>query len=172
VVLGHTGVWGYPFEIHEIPVRKSEDDLITVLHAAFKKRQINFPVRRLMLGTSKPYKAGNFPIWALDDLNIKDKHQLLVPTLKLLKVDGVQIENDKGVPVYQNFWIVDESCSIRLYDANNMRLKITDKGHCSAVAMFDVGVPFEGESVTQSLNKMAKEVSQVVRAFKLLAGGA
>jgi hypothetical protein len=124
------------------------------------------------LDTIKPYETGNYPIWALDDLNIRDKHQLLVPVLKLMRVEGINLEDDKNRPFFKDGGVVflDEPCSIRLRDADDMNLTVKNKGHASATVLFDLGVPFECQAIIPSLNGIAEEVTRTIETFELLLG--
>ena len=58
---------------------KTRQELEGTLKGTLKEKQISTYVHDFILNTIKPYKAGNFPIWAVDDMNIMDKHQLLIP---------------------------------------------------------------------------------------------
>ena len=110
-------------------------------------------------------------IWALDDLNIGDKHKLLVPVLKFMRFSDVRLEDGKSSPLYENnFWLMDESCSIRLREADDIRVTVKDKGHATATIIFDIGVPFQGEAVISALHRIAEEVTRTVKGFALLLG--
>jgi hypothetical protein len=130
------------------------------------------------LDTIKPYKAGNMPLWALDDMNIRDKHQLLLPVLKLLKFDGIRLEDDNGVSINEKFYVGDKSMRIRLQEPGgdeyspdiDRNVTVKDKGYAAAAIFFDLGVPLQGEPVVPSLNKISEEVSRTMEAFKLLLG--
>lgn len=47
-------------------------------------------------------------------------------------------------------------------------LAVKDKGHAAIAIVFNIGVPFEGDSVIQSLDKIAKSVTGTIDAFDAL----
>jgi hypothetical protein len=160
------------------PIRDTAEELVAPLKGALEQKQISQTVNDLILDTIKPYKAGNMPLWALDDMNIRDKHQLLLPVLKLLKFDGIRLEDDNGVSINEKFYVGDKSMRIRLQEPGgdeyspdiDRNVTVKDKGYAAAAIFFDLGVPLQGEPVVPSLNKISEEVSRTMEAFKLLLG--
>lgn len=149
------------------PIRDTREELITALGAALKKQQIGNAVHDLILDTIKPYNTGNYTLWALDDLNIRDKHQLLIPVVKYLRFDGVRLEDDQQRPVNEHiFYMMDASSRIRLPDDLNITLK--DKGRASGAIIFDFGTAFQTEPVIPTLHGIAIEVSRTIEVFQML----
>src|ERR1700730_6175391 len=162
---------GVPTKWTRFPVRDSTEELIAVLDNVLNKKQITLDIYKFVLDGVKPCKAGNYLIWGLDDLNIGDKHKLLVPVLKLMRFDDVRLEDEKGSPLYENtFWIMDKSCSIRLREADDIMVTVKDKGHATATIVFDIGVPFQGEAVISALHRITEEATRTVKGFALLLG--
>ncbi len=160
---------GTPTKWTRFPVRDTRQELIAPLNSALEQEQITLDIKNFVLDDIKPYTTGNPLIWSLDDLNIRDKHKLLIPVLQVSALVGVRLEDDQGVPVYENqVWFTDESGSIRLREADDIRVTVKDKGHVTAAIIFDTGVPFESESVVVSLTRIAEEVTRTVQAFRLL----
>src|ERR1700691_3072653 len=84
-ILWHEIIWeckGSPTHFSRFLIEDTEEELITRLNCALKDKRISKGVRDFVLDTIKPYQAGNYSLWALDDLNIRDKHQLIIPVLK------------------------------------------------------------------------------------------
>jgi len=149
------------------PIFDTREILVDRIGGALKKKQITSSVHDLILDTVKPYHAGNYTLWALHDLNIRDKHQLLVPVVKLFKFYGVRLEDDKQAPVNgRTFYLMDASSRIRLPDCTTVILK--EKGHASGVILFDFGTAFQNESVIPALNGVAEEVTRTIEAFEAL----
>ncbi|HEY2392978.1 MAG TPA: hypothetical protein VGK22_17505 [Candidatus Angelobacter sp.] len=165
---------GEPSDYTKFPVENDRDKLAVPLAAAVKKKQITQTVMEFMLDTVKPYKTGNYAIWALHKLNIQDKHQLLIPILSILKFDDVYLENEMGTRLLENqFFLMDQSSSIRIdrlsvLNPLNQKIIVKDKGHATATVIFDLGIPFQGEAVVKSLKIMTEAVSGLVQAFDLL----
>jgi hypothetical protein len=130
-----------------------------------------FEVRDFLVDTVKPYKAGNYALWALDDLNIQDKHQLIIPVLKLMLIDDFRLEDDSCELVDLKYsFIADEPWRIRLKETYGRNLIVKDKGHATPWIFFDLGFPFEGQSVIPALNGIAEEVTRTVETFEICLG--
>jgi hypothetical protein len=154
------------------PIRDTRDELIAPLRGALKEKQISAEIHDFMLNVIKPYEAGNYPIWALDDLNIRDKHQLIIPMFKLMWVFGVCIEDGHGEPFYPGALMADEPCRIKLpIELYGKKLAVKNKGHAAPNVFFQLGFPFESEPIMQSLSRIAEEVTRTVKAFELVCGG-
>jgi len=160
---------GTPTKWTRFPIRDTSEELMGPLTAALKEKMISLAVAKLILETIKPHSAGNIFLWGLDDLNIRDKHQLLIPVLKLMRFLGIRLENEKGKLIYPDqLWFMDASCSIRLREADDMLVTIKDKGRATATILFDLGIPFEGEAIIPTLHRISEAVAGTIEAFEIL----
>jgi predicted RNase H-like HicB family nuclease len=158
---------GVPTRYTRFPVTDNAEKLMVRLESAAKKNQITPAVRQFILEGAKPYAAGNYLIWALDDLNIRDKHKLLVPVLKLVEIRDISLENEKGVLIPLTL-IIDESCRLRIREADDMTVTPKHKGHATGTVLFDIEVPFEAEAVIPTLHRIADETQRIIDAAVLL----
>jgi hypothetical protein len=151
------------------PVCDAREELVDKwLKSALKRKQITTELGGFIIDKIKPYETGNPLIWSLHQMNISDKHEFFVPVLKLVGIVDVRLEDDKGDTVGRPGYLMDESCRIRLMDANDRQVTIKSKGHASAAMVFGRDTPFEGNSVIPSLAMIAKEVSHTIDAFEAL----
>lgn len=159
-----------PTDWTSFPIRDTREELVSRLESTLKKKQITSAVYDLILDNIKPYAAGNHALWGLHNLNVRDKHQLLIPLLKLFRFDGIRLEDDKHSPVNrsQQFYLMDESSRFRLPPDINIHVK--DKGHASAAVLFDFGTVFQNEPVVPTLHGIADQVTRTIEAFALLDG--
>src|SRR5450755_4763317 len=153
------------------PVRDTREELISQwLNSALKQQQISDTLGKFIVETIKPYKAGNPLLWALDDLNIIDKHQLLIPSLQAMVFDGIRLEDQKDgsiIPVRPIY--MDKSGSLRLQELDYRKVAVKNKGHAAATVIFDIGIGlFEDQAIIQSLTRIAEEVDRAIKAFELL----
>jgi hypothetical protein len=152
------------------PVRDTREELIPVLGNALKKKQISDPVHDLLLDTITPYEARNYFLWALDDLNIRDKHQLIIPVLNWTWIAGVCFEDDNGTVYDAPVLVADKSfrgmLPIDPYYRKNLTVK--DQGQASPNILFNHGFPFQGRPVIPALSGISKEVTRTIKAFDLL----
>jgi hypothetical protein len=154
------------------PIRKTVDELKGPMSNFLKEKQIEAEVHDLLLAEIKPYQTGNYFIWALDDLNIRDKHQLLIPVLKIMHITDVSFEDEDGKEwPLDNILIADEPWTIQLKEFYRMNLTVKNKGHAASAIFFDIGFPFEGKPIIPALEGIAKETSRTVQAFETLLFG-
>ena len=154
------------------PFRETREKLIAPLNNALKEKQITKAIHDFILDTVKPYATGNPLLWTLDDLNIVDKHQLLIPALQAMVFDGIRLEDQENgsvIPIKPIF--MDESGSVRLRELDNRKVTIKDKGHAAATVIFDISVfTFQGQPIIPALARIAEEVDRTVKAFEAILG--
>ncbi len=125
----------------------------------------------MILDSVKPYEAGNPAIFGLHELNIMDKHQRIVPTLKLVGFFNVRLEDEHGNRIGRGEYIADESCLIPLTGTYGKKVKLKDEGSPSANIIFDLGASvFQGEAVFPALRGVAEEVARTIEAFDFSIG--
>jgi hypothetical protein len=162
---------GTPTKWTRFPIRDTRQELIAPLNSALKQKQISPTVQAFILDTTKPYKAGNFAVWAVDDMNIMDKHKLLIPTLKLMYFHGIRLKDDKDNIISADRYFIDQSHTFRLSEWYGTNLTVHDKGHATATILFDLGTPFmAGQGVIPTLNGIAEEITRTIEAFDILIG--
>lgn len=146
------------------PVFDTREQLENTLGGALERKQISSEVHDLILDGIKPYAAGNHALWGLHDMNILDKHQLLIPLLKLFRFEGIRLEDDKGSLITQRHpYIMDESQSYRIFSEG--QITVEDKGHASAAVLFDFGTAFDGKAVVPTLLDIVEKVDSTIEAF-------
>jgi len=159
---------GTPTKWTRFPVRDTGQELVAPLKGALESRQITSAVHDFIRDTVKPYKTGNFPIWAVDEMNVRDKHQLLIPTFQMMGFMDIRIENDEHEIVTHPIVLTEKSCRIRLADSYGRSPVLRDKGRAATGIGFRLGTPYEGEPVTPALNRITEEITRTVKAFELL----
>ena len=163
---------GTPSRYTRFPIRETADELEPAFKDMLKKKQIEIVVKNFLMSDIKPYKAGNYSLWALEDLNVRDKHQLLIPLLKSMYITGICLKDENA-----NEWHIegvlygDRPWSHLLPQCAGRNLEVKNKGHATSTILFDMGFPFEGEPVLPALDRIAKEVSRTVKAFEALLFG-
>lgn len=161
---------GKPSNWTRFPISDSREGLETnFIKSALKQKQITAAVADFILNTIKPYEAGNLALWGLHQLNILDKHEVIVPVLKLVGFFGVRLEDENGQMVGATDYIADESCTIPISGTYGKKIKLKNKGRASTNVIFDVGASiFAGQTVYPSLKWVAEEVTRTIKAFEIL----
>jgi len=154
------------------PICDTREKVCVRLNKTLKERQITVGVRDFVSDTIKPYKAGNFSLWALHQLNMMDKHQLLIPTIDAVCFLNVSLRNEKDEIIRHPIIFADESCDIPLARQNGRQFKLENQGTVQVVVAFNLGTPYAGERVLVSLKAITEEVSRTIEAFEPLFAGA
>ena len=155
------------------PIRNEREQLISGIDGGLKEKGLAGDSRvalvvDLLLDIVKPYQAGNRPIWALHDLNILDKHQLLLPVFDVMRFTDFCFQDDKGNPfIYERPIFTEESC-FHIKFGREGKFTTKDKGHAALAIVFNVGVPYQSQSVIQSLHEIAESVTRTIDAFEML----
>jgi hypothetical protein len=155
------------------PIRDEREELIAGIDGGLKKKGLteNASIALIvdtLLDIVKPYKAGNAPLWSLHELNILDKHQLLIPVFDVMRFTDFCFEDDKGVSfIYETPIFTEESCfHIKL--GRDGKFTTKDKGHAALAIVFNVGVPYQSQSVIQALHEIAEGVTRTIDVFEML----
>jgi hypothetical protein len=157
---------GHYDDFTRFPFRKTKDELINAIKGGLI-HQASKTVADLIVESVKPYKGGNDALWALHELNILDKHRLLLPVLRMKALHDIRIEDDRGQPVPVGTWFFSgDSISIIPERRGNRNIKITNKGKPTLVVLFDKGLPMEGQAVLPCLVQLTEAVTGVIESIK------
>ncbi len=143
------------------PFRKTRDDLVAAIKGA-KIYQASKEVCDFILNIVKPYKGGNDALWALHDLNILDKHRLLVPFMQVTAVNDIVAEDDRGAKIVIGTWAITRNRTATHECVGHANIKITNKGKATLMVLFDDGMPMEGCAVVETLIQFTELVSGVL----------
>lgn len=139
------------------PIRDTRESLVDTLGTALKKQQITPGIYSFMLDTVQPYETGNDALWGMDDLNIRDKHQLLIPNFHAMLFTNIRLKDkNTGELIDLPPILNDRSGDIRLREYFDRDLELYDKGHGSATIIFNIGVPFQGEAIVPRSSRSGK----------------
>jgi len=149
------------------PMHETRENLADALEKGEIKR-VRPDLVGFILDTIKPYKSGNFGIWALNKLDILDKHRLVIPVFAVTRLSGISARDDNN-NTYTNLTVtVGPAGNINLI-RTGARMHITNYGQPAIAIMFDKGHPFEGEPVIPTLHKLAKLTTELIEAFRAVA---
>jgi hypothetical protein len=121
-------------------------------------------LQNLILDGIQPYKAGNYMLWALHQLNIIDKHKLLVPVVQATRLVGVDF--DAGSNRFRGMSFGIHNGRITDLISGTGEIKIHNYGMPTFEILFERGLPMENQSVIPTLWQFANVVSGVVEKFE------
>jgi hypothetical protein len=119
----------------------------------------------LIVDVIKPYPGGNDPLCALHDLDILDKHMLLLPVIQVAVIKGVDMVDDQGnIFVNGTIGVNDGQVAMPFAEVAG-NLKITGYGQVAFTVLFNKGLPTEGQPVVPTLTQFTELVSGIIEAF-------
>lgn len=80
----------------KFPVYSTREEL----EAALREKEIHKAAPRLfnmMLTKIRPYARGDYAIWPIHRLDIRDKHRLLIPVILYSSISGIETEDKTGI---------------------------------------------------------------------------
>jgi hypothetical protein len=123
------------------------------------------PLFDFLVERVKCYKGGDSDICAIHDLDIDDKHHLLIPMLTVVGVDGVELENEDGtidrftiVLTRPNFYRKSVPLHSKLKNHGEVRFQIT----------FREGTPTHDLAVVPTLIRFSKKTLRIVNFLQRL----
>ncbi len=116
---------------------------------------------RRLIECVRPFVGGDDVLWALHQLDIDDKHRLLIPTVSYTGATGICVEDQHGT-IHTGDLIPRYSPGLIYVDfASGCAIK--DKGRVTLSVLFGAAVPtFESMKVTSSLRYLSTNVAKVL----------
>lgn len=128
----------------------------------------------LIVKTIRPYKGngGNAALCALHDLDIEDKHCLLVPTFSVGALSGVDFSVGSNMWT-DTFLAVSADGAVVCPISAPGKFELHKHGQPLFNVSFGKGVPFEGQPVVPTLHQLSQLVGGIIKALEktLLARG-
>lgn len=115
----------------------------------------------VILDEIRPYKAGNYPLWALGKLDNVDKHKLLIPTVAITKLTGLSAIDSNYNFLSDVTVIIDAGGRMDIAGFGRPS-KITENGKPSFDITFPKGSYFELEPIVPTLLQLTQLVKGVI----------
>jgi len=84
---------GKPDRYTKFPFYETRSELVGAMNGKLKAAP---EISRLIRDEIKPYKGGNGLLYGLHDLDIVDKHRLLIPIVSIVELRGASGEDERG----------------------------------------------------------------------------
>lgn len=121
------------------------------------------PLFKFLVENVKSYKGGDSDICAIHDLDIDDKHHLLIPILTVVGIDGVELESEDGT--IDHFTIAITRPNV--YRASvPLGSKFKNHGKVRFQVTFREGTPTHDLEVVPTLVGFSRKTLGIVRAFQ------
>lgn len=165
-------VTGKANKFTQFPIRRERERLISAINGGLKEKGLTndwnaCTLRDLVVDTVKPYEAGNWSLWALHDMSITDKHQLLIPVFKIMRFTDISLRDEEGNVFLAEGqpYFTDDSYWFRVREG---KLTVHEKGRAATAIVFGVGVPLQDKPVVPALNALAGSVTSTIDTFEAL----
>ena len=122
---------------------------------------------RLMLDEIKPYETGDYAIWPIHRLDIRDKHRLLIPTVLYTSISGIETQGEAG-DIRRDGFTLGTHQNPPWYVPMRVGVKVNNKGKVSIAVSFDYGDKGDEAVFADSLNMYSQRILGVVKALEAL----
>jgi hypothetical protein len=151
-----------PTEYTRFPIRDTANDVKAAVNGGLKQNAAEH-VLNFIVDVVQPYKGGDGDaIWCLHELDIEDKHRLIIPHMQLTAVNGICVEDDGGVKYQVPTWMIANKRTASHTWTGHRNIKITNKGEAALGILFGQGFPRQGELILPTLREFAKFVSGTI----------
>jgi hypothetical protein len=148
----------------KFPVYPTSD----ALESALREKQIHILRPKLfdLIGDKiKPYDGGNFAIWPIHRLDIRDKHRLLIPVVYYSSVSGIETEDERG-QISRNGYTLASTQKPPYYIPIPAGWRVKNKGKVSVSVMFEYGPRGLQQRIVDSFSLYSSFVVQVVETLE------
>jgi hypothetical protein len=120
-----------------------------------------------MLTEIKPYDGGNYAIWPIHQLNIRDKHRLLIPVIFYSSISGIETQDDKG-QIHPNGFTMGIDFQPPWYIPMPVGVHVKNNGKVSIGVMFEYADAGCEVRIMDSFMVYSGLISQVVETLESL----
>lgn len=115
--------------------------------------------------TIRPYKQGNYPLWALNKLDVTDKHEFLVPTVSVVGVEINDVIDGMNNSFGQIYVKLGPGNILRPFGS---RSRITVRGEIKPTyeIFFPSGEQFAGQAVIPTLVQLRDIILETFQAIE------
>ena len=138
------------------------------LETAIKKRKIDRAAPDVVeiVRSLRPYTGGNKTLRAIHDLDIIDKHKLIIPTANLTSMPDIAILGAGMILMVGNkYGPVEEGRRMMTLPATE-DIKIGQEFNTTFEIAFGPDAPFQFEPILPTLHQMTELVSGIVKTFQ------
>jgi hypothetical protein len=152
-----------PMKHIKFPVRETREEMEAALRGG--EIRVSHPdVITCILNEIKPYKGGNDALCALHDMDIADKHLLLIPVLSVTALTHVDARVGSNVFKGCAFTVIGGGEHAILEMPKEYELQC--QGQPMFAVVFGQGQPLQGQPVAPTLHQLAQLVSGIVETIE------
>lgn len=151
----------------KFPVRETRDGVEAAVNGL--KENACEEVKRFIVDIVQPYKGGKGEmILSLHDLDIEDKHRLLIAHREYALITGMTAIDDRGEEFVIDDWLIVPPHTASQPFEGHRHFKITNYGTARIHVTFGEGMPLQGQFVLPTLLKLIELISRLVGVFETI----
>ena len=112
----------------------------------------------------KPYREGDWAIWAVHELDIRDKHRLLIPSIQYSSISDIHLEDEHGEVSRWDTWSGPMFPHFVVNFDGSRHIK--DPGHASLAVVFEKGNSGEFTRAPDTLQFYSAHIFMIVKLFE------
>ncbi len=156
-----------PSKHTKFPIHKTREGLVAAVNGL--KENASKEVKGYIVNVVQPYEGGNGKILAgLNDLDIGDKHWLLIAHLQLTHISGLRAVDETGKNFTIDDWLIVPGKTASAILEGHSKCKITHKGNPRTHVIFGEGSCLQGFYILPTLQSMTNIVIQIVNRLEEL----
>lgn len=166
-----SGLSGITDEYSKFPIYDTRKRLEAAVNGGLK-RKASQDVIRLIVDTIQPYGRGDGDLlWQLHQLNIVDKHQLLIAKTQIILVEGIRAIDDENVEFIIPNWLVVYPYIQGYVCKGHKNIRIANNGKSSCTIVFGGGMPMTGQTISVALCQMSIAVKSTIQIIETAYAG-
>jgi hypothetical protein len=118
---------------------------------------------KFVIGQIKPYDGGDWAIWPVHKLDIRDKHWLLIPVIHYSSIGSIYVEDQHGETHRGDTW---GTAQLPYYVNFEQGLHIKDPGGVSSNVMFQKGDAGTETRAVDTLRYYCAHLLMIVKLFE------
>lgn len=165
IIWSKTGKWS---KFSKFPFGDTKESLIGIAKRG-ELQTVAPAVVDFIIDVIKPYRTGDDTLYALHDLDIIDKHRMIITTIELAGLKNVRVEDSEGNLIGNlNFGVGRDRNTMNISVNTTDTLHIKDKGNPIFLLYFDIGLPRQRRHVVETLHEFTQLVDSIISRFETL----
>jgi hypothetical protein len=138
----------------KFPISKDREGFKSAINGAFKDKAPKQVIEHIETFI-EPYVGGQCgDLWGLHELDIWDKHKLIIPNSEVTLISGIRIKDERGTEHVLDTWQVRDRYIIGVPIRGTKNVEITYHGDATYHVAFGQGTIFPGREILVALLRL------------------
>jgi hypothetical protein len=156
-----------PGKHSKFPIHKSIESLVAAVNGL--KENATEEVKRFIVNVVQPYETGNGKLLVgLHDLDIEDKHWLLITHRQFTRIRGLRAIDERGEEFDIGDWLIVPPHTASKSIEGHRNFAITNNGDARSHVVFGEGSCLQGYYVLPTLHSMTNIIVKIIDRLETL----